>query len=159
MARTFAYSVVSGMFAPQTDLAVLALLTIEHADIDTIRIVNNTEDVVSGGSTFTAFPFSVTLASETDDGPAAHKVMISNVSQEIVRAARTVAGATDPATVTIHFVAYDDPDVSLHSATERRVQNLTYDADVVSFDATLEFFTNEPFPAMTCTPGKFKGLF
>lgn len=159
MARSLPSTVVAGMFAPQSGVTILALLTITHADISTIRVVNNTEDVVSGGLTYTAFPFSVVLPPETDEGPQSLKVTVSNVSREIVQAARSIAGSANPAQATIHFVAYDDPDTSLLAVTGRKVQNLQYDASFVSFDAALEFFTNEPFPAMTFTPGRFKGLF
>ena len=50
---------------PEIDVAFLHLLTIT-AQGDVIRLVNNNEDIVSRGDTFSAYPFM--LALPVDDG-------------------------------------------------------------------------------------------
>lgn len=160
MARSLPSTVVQAAYSAQTDLLLLALLEIEHPSITTIRIVNNTENVVSNGQTFQAFPFSVSLPPSGPEARPIAKVNVSNVDRQVVQSARSVAGSTAGlVSANLYIVSYDDPDVQLLSYEDYRVQNLNYNSEVLSFDMTLEWFENEPFPAMTFTPGRFRGIF
>lgn len=159
MARTLPSTLIAAMNAASSDALVLALLEITHPSLTAIRLVNNTEAVVSDGDTFAAFPFSVILPPEGDGETPVIQCSVSNVSQEIVIAARTVAGSKTLATANLYIVEHADPDTILVSYPSFRVQNLTYTADVVTFDLTIEHFLNEPFPAGTFTPGKFPGIY
>lgn len=158
MARTLPTTVVSAMMAPQTDALPLWLLTIRHASISTIRVVNNTESVTSNSQTYLPMPFSIVLPPDDDEVSAAIRVSVANVSLEVMTAARTVAGKT-AAKADLYLIDYDTPDTQLLAFEDYDVRNLRGNASVVTFDMTLESFTNEPYPAMTFTPGRFPGMF
>lgn len=160
MARTLPSTLIAGMFAPQADVLVLALIEIAHPAVTTVRIVNNTEAVTSQGDAFDPFPFSVVLPPEGDGAVPAIRVTISNVTPEITALARSVAGSTAGlATASLHIIDHADPDARLVSYEGFAVRNLTYTAEAVAFDMTIESFVSEPYPAMTFTPGRFPGLF
>lgn len=160
MARSLPSTIVAAMMAPQSDVTMLALLTFEHPAITTARIVNNTENVTSNSETFYAFPFSVTLPPDGPDATPVAQVVVSNIDRQVVQICRTVAGsAAGLATATLQIVAYDDPDTVLLELDTFRVQNMRYTSEALTFDMTLEFFEQEPFPAMTFTPGRFPGMF
>lgn len=160
MARSFSTTLVQAMNAAQTDTILLALLEISHPALTTIRLVNNTVAVTSNGQSFQAFPFSVVLPPSGPDATPVAQVAVSNIDRQVVEAARSVAGsAAGLAAASLYIVAHDDPDTRLLSFEDYRVQNLRYTAEILSFDMTLEWFENEPYPAMTFTPGRFRGVF
>lgn len=160
MARTLPTVIVQAMNAPQTDVAILALLTVSHPAITTKRLVNNTEDVTSGGNAFTAAPLSVVLPADVEGDEPYLRVSLSNVDREMVQTARTIAGSTlGLASATLQFVAADDPDTVLLEFNDFEVRNLTYTAEVVGFEMRLPSMAAEPYPAMTFTPNRFPALF
>lgn len=158
MARTLPTTVVAAMFAPQTDALPLWLLTIRHASISTIRVVNNTEQVVSNGQTYLPMPFSIVLPPEGENTSPVIRVSVANVSLEVMTAARTVAGST-AAKADLYLIDHDTPDTQLLTYEDFDVRNLRGNSGVVTFDMTLETFVSEPYPAMTFTPGRFPGMF
>lgn len=160
MARSLSSTIIAAANAQQTGQVVLALLEIAHPALTTLRLVNNTEDVTSNGNSYEAFPFSVTLPADAADASPVAQVIVSNIDRQVVQAARTVAGSSAGlASASLFLVAYAAPDTVLLALDDYRVQNLRYTAEALSFDMTLEQFQQEPYPAMTFTPGRFPGMF
>lgn len=142
-------------FAQESD-DFLALLTIDHADLaDPIRVVNNVKDVVSGGQTYVAFPFQLTLPTDTADSPPRARLSIDNVSQEI---AQTIRSISTPPTVTIRIVQMADPEQVEVNLPSFILRNVKYDATTVSGELELEDITREPFPARMFSPAEYPGL-
>lgn len=152
---TLSNDALAEVFAPESD-GFLVLLTIEHDDLAVpIRVVNNTEDVDSNGETYTAFPFEVSMPTDSDDGPPRMHLVIDNISREIGEAIRTI---TSPATVSASAVRLADPDSVEATAPDFTLRNVTYDALTVQGDLELEDVSREPFPARTYSPAEFPGL-
>lgn len=150
-------ALTTSAFAQETTDVWLVLVTIEHADLAApIRVVNNTEDVVSGGDTYTAFPFEVTLPDSKDDAPDRGRLVIDNVSREIAQAIRSI---TSPATVTFEVIRAAAPDTIEMTWPFFKLTNVKWDVLQVSGDLTLEDFTSEPYPAGIFSPAGFPGLF
>lgn len=55
---------------------------------DPSHFVANTQNVTFGGQMYTALPFEVTLAADTEDSPPQAKIRIDNVSRELSEAIR-----------------------------------------------------------------------
>lgn len=144
-------------FDPDTDEVWLVLITIAHASISpSIRVVNNTEDVVSNGDTFVGFPFDITLPDDKDAAPPAAKLAIDNVSREIGEAIRTITSAP---TVSVEVVRAADPDTVERSWSGFSLRNVKWDVGKVTGDLVLEDFTDEPYPAGIFSPAAFPALF
>lgn len=134
----------------------LLLLTIDHDDIsEPIRVVHNTEDVVSNGETYVAFPFTLTLPTDRDDSPPRAQLVIDNVSREIGETIRTIS---TPPTVMIQVVQLADPDQVEMEIPSMVLRNVQFDAMTVTGDLELEDLSREPFPARYFTPAEFPGL-
>jgi hypothetical protein len=157
MSRTISAAAKAAAFAQQTDQVYLALLVIEHDDLSApIRVVNNAADVVSGGETYTAFPFDITLPSDADDSIPHATLTISNVDRTVTEAIRTISGAP---TVTISVVLAASPDTIEVGPYEMTLRNVSWDANTVSGALASEDVLNEPFPGEFMVPDTFPGLF
>lgn len=140
----------------ETKEVILVIVTIEHDDLAApIRVVNNTEDITSGGDTYTAFPFDITLPDAREDAPPRARLVIDNVSREITQAIRSISNA---ATVTLGVIQASNPDVVDPEWPFFKLTNVKWDVGQVSGDLTLEDFTSEPFPAGIFSPASFPGL-
>lgn len=142
-------------WSSESDLPLI-LLTIDHDDIDpAIRVVNNTEDIVSGGNTFVAFPFELPLPESSEDAPPRTRLKINNVSREIGEAIRLLATPPD---VKIQVVRQDDFETVEMELPGYRLKNASYDALIVEGDLVREDLTGEPYPSLTYSPAEFPGL-
>lgn len=134
----------------------LVLLDISQADLaDTIRVVNNRENVTSNGDSYIAFPFEIVLPDQADDAPPRARVRIANVSREIGQAIRQM---TTAASVTITVVRQESPDVVELQFAGMRTGAVAFDALKVEFDLEFEDLMREPFPAPTFSPAEYPGL-
>lgn len=145
------------MFDEETDDGLLALLTIDHADLATpIRVVHDQVDVVSRGNTFTAFPFELILPTQEADSPPVARLTIDNVSREIAQTLRSVSSAPS---VLIEVVRIKDTETLELSYPLLSLRNVRYDALKVTGDLVSEDLQLEPYPAHTFSPANFPGLF
>lgn len=145
------------MFAEETSDGLLALLTIDHADLSTpIRVVHNKVDIVSRGNTFTAFPFDLILPTSSSDSPPKAQLTIDNVSREIGQAIRTVSSAP---TVLIEVVRINDFDAVELSFPTLKMRNVRFDVSKVTGDIVSEDLQFEPYPVFTFSPAHFPGIF
>ena len=94
-------------------------------------MVNNTVAVVSGGETYSAFPFEISLPSQLEDAPPRARIRIDNISREIGQAIRDMTSAAD---VTIEVVRADDPDTIEVSWPQMRLTNARYNFSTVEWD-------------------------
>lgn len=145
------------MFAPEADEGLLALLTINHADLtDPIRVVNNNENITSRGNLFTAFPFEIILPDDNPESAPRARLTIDNVSREIGQAVRQISSA---ATVLIEIVRTDDYDTLEMSFPTLSLRNVRFDALKVTGDVLAADIHLEQYPAYTFNPSTTPGLF
>lgn len=144
-------------FARETDEAFILLLTLSHADLaEPIRVCSDSADVVSGGDTFTAFPFELLPPNDSDDSPPQASLKIDNVDRSIVQAIRTI---TSPPTLLMEIVLASDPDTIEVTWNDFTLVDVEYDALVVAGNLVQEDFTVEPYPALTMNPADFPAIF
>ena len=157
MARSVSATLEAAVYAQQTDEIFLILLAISHADMsETLRFVNNTEDVVSGGETYTAFPFAIDLPSDTEDSLPSVQLVIDNIDRSIIEELRSIDSAP---TIAVSVILASDPDTIECGPLSFSLKSIDYDAKVITAQLGFEDILNEPFPAGTFTPTDFPGLF
>lgn len=145
------------MNAQQTGEALLTLLTLSHPSLtDPIRVVNDAQDLVSGGYTYQSFPFEIAWPTMNEDGPASVKLRICGVDQTVIRAVRTLSGQA--LAVSLSLVRAAAPDLIEMGPIEATLRNAVYEAGFVEGDLRFEDLANEPFPSSLMTPARFPGL-
>lgn len=146
---------IASMHAEDTDEVWLVLLTISHDDLDApIRVVNNTEDIVSDGLTYIALPFELELPDQ-GERPGEARIRIDNVNRAIVEAVRTIQA---PPNVAFKIILASQPDVIEYEHSGLTLRDVTYDVASVQGYLRYEDLTSEPV-ADTITPSRFPGLF
>lgn len=155
------------MYAQETDEVVICLLTItSEALTDPVRVcyapltdalpVLNVPGLVSNGEEFVFVPFDIILPRDDKTGTVSAKLQMDNVEREVIDIVR---GIRKPAKVKIQAILASDPDFIEMEYTDFLLSNVSYDADYVEGDLTLEYWALEPFPSGRFTPSGFPGLF
>jgi hypothetical protein len=139
-----------------SEIVLLALLTFTLPGQPTLRVVNNTEDVVSRGETFTAYPFTLALPSDDSDKLPSLSIQISNVSQELVEYLRQLP---EPPVVLLEIVSNVDFDVVEKSIGFLKLNSVNYDALVITLSMQLDNFLARRFPKEDYIPATFPALF
>lgn len=157
MARPLSTTAKQGLFAQETEQVFLPLVTITHPDLASpVRVVRNTEDIVSRGQEFIALGFDLTLPDDREETVPGMRLEIDNVDRRIVEAIRTI---TSPAQVTTEVVLASQPDTVEAAFEGYTLRGTEYDALRVTGTLTLEDVLNEPFPVGLFTPSVAPGLF
>ena len=133
----------------------LVLLTIEHADITTIRLVDNLVDITSGGDIYTAHAFTLRLPDSLEDAPSGGRLQIDNVSRELGEVMRAI---TSPPDVTIELIRQEDPDTIETNWSAMQMTNVRFDFLTVEGDLGFENLSREPYPFLTFSPAEFPGV-
>jgi len=140
-------------YAQQTNEVVLVILEIDHDDLAApIRVVNNTENITSGGDEYLAAGFDIKLPD--DDGKTT--ISVCNVDRIMVQAIRSISSRP---TVTISVILASDPDTIEVGPYIMELSEVSYDAFTVTGTLTFDNFLDEPFPGDKFNPGIFPGLF
>ena len=156
MVRVLSAAAVASLDAEETDEVWLVLLTITHPDLtDTIRLVNNIENVESQGYTFIGLPFEIELPSE-GERPGEARLKVDNVNREIVEAIRTIGLV--PPQVQIQLVLASQPNQLEYQVPVMTLRDASYDVSYVSGVLRFEDITTEPV-CDTQTPQRFPALF
>lgn len=113
------------IYQQSLDEALLVLITITSADGERVsRFVNNNESVESNGNTFLAYPFTITLPSDTEEVSYA-QLTIDNVDRQITEFIRELL---EPPTFKLEVVFSGSPDVVERSIDYLRLSTVDYDA-------------------------------
>lgn len=159
MPRPLPVTIIDALTSETTGEAFLILLEIRHPNIDTIRLVRNTQNVVSNGETYIAFPFSAVLPADSEDVQPVIRLQAQDAVSEIVTPLRQLAGSTARASGDLRVIAASDPDTYLAEFVDHEISNATYAAGQVSIDMGQETFLTEGFPGDTFSPGGFPAIF
>lgn len=157
MSNTLSPEMLAQIFGQEADDCFLVLLTISHPDMpQPIRLVNNTEDVVSNGETYSAFPFKITLPA--DDGEKMHEVPIEldNASLELIETLRSI---TDPLDVNLKMILGSIPDDIQMEMGELKIGSIIYNKDRITGKMYQDNFMNSALTSEKYTPKNFPGLF
>lgn len=158
MPRTLPTSVVTAVNSQTTTNAFLVLLEVYHSAIGTYYFVNNTENIVAGATTYLAFPFSIVLPPDDPELQVRARLSLSHVTSEL-NVLRTIAGQRERATFALKVIEASDPTTVLQSVSGLVAASVSYNADQIDIDLTIDNFLTEPFPSASFSPSTFPGIF
>lgn len=158
MPRNLSQAGRRNVLATSADEPLLAMVEITHADLgDTpIRVINDTQPLVSRGQTFLACPFDVTLPDDVDGQIPQARLEVDNVGRELTQWLEVSRGGQG-ARCRLMFVLRSDPDVYevdlTMDLTGLKITNLRA-SGVLGFKHTL----GQRSVAKTFTPATAPGL-
>lgn len=159
MSRSLSAAARAALYAQETAGLFPVLLEISHPDLaETIRVVDNSVDLVYLGNTYKAYPFRFDPPDETADNKAGAKLTIDNIDRSIVLAVRSISSR---AKVKAVATFYNDQGVTVFdplASWEFELANVTYDAFSVSGDLIYEDRLGIRIPALEFTPQDFPGV-
>ncbi len=165
--RSLSLNFRRALFAQESGEIPIFLLTITHPSLTTpIRLsTDNTTRIstdplvygtVSRGNTFLYAGVGVQLPDEQDRAAPAAKLIIENITRELVPTARSIAS---PASCMIEVVLASALDTVELVFPGLDMSNLQYDQATLQFDLTMDALVTERFPSGTFGPANFPGLF
>lgn len=134
----------------------LWLLEISHSTFSTFYFVANTENIISNGQEYTAFPFSVLLTPEDDNEAPITKIEFSNVGLDLITPIRSI---TSPMEFRLKAILASDPDYIEIDIPDLVSRSVIYDDQRIAFILSYEDLLNTVVPSHIYGPGEFGGLF
>jgi hypothetical protein len=128
-----------------SDDVLLCLATITHATLEQpLRVVLNTEDVISRGNIYRSCPFEFVPPEQTRDGLQPASLRIENIGQDAITLVRSTAGVGSPPEATFEFVYASAIDVPERSWPSLVFQNAPYDMASITIRLALPDLEQEP---------------
>lgn len=155
--RNLTQTAVEAMTAPETAAVFLTLLTIKVDGETVLRLVDDKQELVSGGETFSPCAFSATLPEQSDSGSQSCKLQIDNTDIAIFKAIKSAAGKEITADVAV--VISTSPDVYEQGPLSFVLRNVTANEQTVSAELYDGYMADRKFTAMTYSPEHFPGMF
>jgi hypothetical protein len=121
-----------------------------------IRIVNNTENIVSRGETFIGCPFSMSLPDVNDNSLSDFTISVDNVDPRIWQGIRMLNAAP---LVWIEVILASDPDTPLLSTHSLRLREASATAQTISGKLVPDSIWRMGFPAHDFDPSQNPGMF
>jgi hypothetical protein len=158
-------TVRASMYAEHTDEVEVALITIDHDDLDApVRLSSDPTERLSSdplryGTTSNGneFDFVLMQAVTPDDRkgtPPRVQLVMENVGFDVVEVAQSF---TTPGTATIEMVLASAPDTVIQTFRELSIVRCSWDESSATFELSREPFVSEPFGARQ-TKNFFPGL-
>jgi len=145
---------LQAVLASATDKVFLECLTITHSEINTVRIVNDSQELQRFEGTYTNFPFRVMAASQAADRPPSIEITADAVDQSLVFALRQLAGKRERANIKYEIVLADTPDTVEFGPVNFEFESLSGDsATQIQIRASfMKGALNDAFPALQFAP-------
>ena len=143
--------------ALSTNECFLVLLTITYPPTgETYRVVNNSENIVSRGQTYTAYPFNITLPMATSEEVGVARLEFDNVELILVDMLRA---ATTPPLVNIEVILASRPDFVEIGILNLALRDVSWDASTVRAQLYNEDILSRKFPRQDYNPNENPGMF
>lgn len=141
--------------AISSDVAWLTLLTFSIPGEDPLRVVNNTENVISRGKTFLPCGFEIILPADDGEAVPLVKLTIPNADRSITE---WIRGFEIAPNLMMEIVLSNRPDVVERSIDWMRLVDVTYDALQITGTLAVENVLSAGFPCENYSPTHFPGL-
>lgn len=142
----------------ETAAVFLHLLTISVEGFDDLHFVDNTQEVISNGITYTPCAFKVVLPAQTSDGTArACRLEVDNIDRVISDAVISANGKK--IIVSISVIIAQTPDVVERGPMRLILRNVTINKSTVSGELYDFYIYDRKIPEGCYNPQDFPGLF
>lgn len=159
MARTLSSAALAALLAQQTEKVFLTLMDISHSGFaSTFHFVDNPVAITSNSTAYAPFPFALTLPEDTAERAPVARLVVGNVTREIMDEIRSVSG-NERIQVDFHIIMTSEPNTYLATFSNYELRNIVFDALTVQGELILGDFLSEPFPPDRFTPNLFPALF
>lgn len=156
--RNLSNNALAQLFAQESDDPFLNIFTLSHPDwVEDIHLVNNTEAIVSNGTTFDPFPIAITLPTEDGETLQSVKIEFDNVSRELIDEIRSITD--NSISVNMQMILASNPDVVEIEIGEMTIISVNYNVDKITATLTLDDFLNTEVTGEKYTPTSYPGLF
>ena len=143
--------------AAETEKVFLHLITIEVSGGALLRFVDNNQNIVSRGETFTGVGFTVILPEQSDDAPRPCRLVIDNTDLAIYQHIKQAVGLT--VTVTVCVIMADTPDVYERGPLKYLLRNVQATKETISGELHDFYLADRRFPKDAYAPEDFPGMF
>ena len=154
--KNFSDHAISEFFAVNSGDPFLTLLKISHDSFSDIFLVNNTENIVSNGNTYQAFPFTIILPSDDGESVPTAKIELDNINLDFITELRTI---TSPASVTISSVMASDPDYIEIEYSDILLRSVSVNSKKITGSLSFDDLFSVNLTSETYGPSNFPGIF
>lgn len=156
--RTYSSEFVSTISGISPEELPLIALEIAHAALpEPVRVVNDSQDLISGGHTFIAAPFRFVLPDDQESQAPRASLAISNIGKELMQWIESSNGAKG-ATVRIMQIMRSRPEV-IEYETTMGLSNVSADLREVSAGLTYDNLLARPSVSLAYRPDTHPGVF
>ena len=156
--RNITAATIQESLSQNSDKAYICLLTVTHASWSptSFEFANNSfAPVISNGITYQPLAFQVTFPSDADDELPQARLILSNVSREIIWAFRGVSGAVDVNLKWVLSSQLNSVDVSM----DAELLGIEYDAQTIAGTLSFTPILDRPAIQLYFTPSTTPGVF
>lgn len=143
------------LLARASDDPAVMLVTVTHPALETVRLVRDTQDLVSRGETFKAAWFEVDWVNDDGNVPRC-SLSIPNVDPAIGQ--RFLRQSTPPE-ITIEIVAVSTPDEPIARVARLELRGITVDPIAVTGQLIGKDHSAEPLGTIVVLPSNFPALY
>jgi hypothetical protein len=148
------------MYTRTSSDALFSLMDINHVQLagSILRIVNNTEPIVSNGNTYTPAPFGFRAPKRGGSEPIRPQLVIFDHTRAVTELLETITPAE--ITSTVSLVRSGAPNIIEVSYPSLRWAEITFDeSPVLQVGLELQYDLSGVFPALRFDLTNFPGLF
>lgn len=157
MPRNISSFALGQAYRTSSNEVFLVALTIRHQPTNTLfRVVNNSENIVSRGEVFTAYPFELTLPVESGEEIGIAQLTIDNIDLTLIDMLRA---ATVPPRVDIEVLIASRPDIVEISLLDLGMKDVSWDKLAITARLYNEDILSAGYPAQIYEPLEWQGIF
>lgn len=143
--------------SPETAAVFLTLLTIKVDDEPILYLVNDKQEIVSQGNTYTPCAFQALLPDQTSDGNKTCKLQIDNSDVALYKSIKAAIGKRISASVAV--VLSTTPDVYEQGPLDFVLRNISVTAQSIMGELYDSYIQDRKFTALVYSPDEFPGMF
>jgi hypothetical protein len=155
--RTGSVTFREAIFSQQTEEVFILLIEISHPTLpDDIRVCSGGRNITIGENLYVYYPFDITLPDDIAENVSRAKLIISNISRDLISAIRGMASSP---IINVKMVLASDPTVTEIAFEGFKLVTVDYNALTITGDISVEDFLTEPVQGDSFVPSQFPGLF
>lgn len=145
------------VLAPETDSVFLTILTIYVDDEVFLRLVDDRQDIVSNGNTYTACSFTAILPDQSSDGNKTCKLQIDNTDVSIYKIIKQAIN--HKITCDVAVILSSSPDIYEQGPLHFVLRNIVTNKNTITGDLYDIYIQDRKASVLTYSPEDFPGMY